>query len=112
MNHFLTSPDIIKENYGKSITKQDLINAYDFDVILVCSAGIFLSEVRTCVGKDENGDATVSIDCIVEVEEEGNCHDEIRLSKFYIEETGNQTNERGGIISHEQSLSGSLLSDW
>ena len=71
-----------------------------------------MSEVRKCVGKDENGDAIVGIDCILEVDEEGYCHDEIRLSKFYIQETDNQTNERGGIISDEQSLSRYLLSDW
>lgn len=77
--------------YGKSISKQDLVNAYMqqehiLDVVVVCAGGgSFLSEVRTCVGKKSDSDhkAGDGITCIMQVEEEGNCDDEIKLTKFY-----------------------------
>merc|ERR1719276_687925 len=37
LNHFLETPPIVKERYGSSITKEELLDAYDRDVVLVCS---------------------------------------------------------------------------
>ncbi len=97
MNHFLKTPDIVGENYGKSISKQDLIDAYKkdgdslHDVVFVCAGGgKFLSEVRTCVAtKDANdNEAGVNIDCIIEVEDEANCGDQIKLTKFPRDDEG------------------------
>jgi len=85
LNHCLETPAIVREDMGGSISKKELMDAYDIDVVLVCS-GEFLSEVRTCVGRDNSGDATVGVDCIIEVEDEGNCGDEIKIAKFYVED--------------------------
>lgn len=112
LNHFLDTPPIVRERYGASITKKELLDAYDIDVVLVCSGGKFLSEVRMCVGRDANGDATVGVDCIVEVEEEGNCGDEIKLTKFYVDmENDEEEKERAGNAL-KPVITSALLSDW
>ncbi len=94
LNHFLETPSIVGENYGGSVTKGELLAAYSaghggdgdgYDVVLVCSGGRFLSEVRTCIGKNFDGSATKGIGCIPEVEREGNCGEVIKISKFYID---------------------------
>jgi ribonuclease T2 len=96
LNHFLETPTIVRENYGSTISKTDLMDAYGGDVVLVCSAGKFLSEVRTCVGKNsKDGTASKSIDCIPEVEQEGSCGDEIKIAKFYSDTNGDDEEDGG-----------------
>jgi ribonuclease T2 len=96
LKHFLPSPNIIRENYGSTITKSDLLDAYrqdiysDYgDVVLVCS-GDFLSEVRICVGRTEDGEGSQRIACIPEVIQEGNCGDHIMIAKFYVDDELNK----------------------
>jgi len=85
LGHFLPTPDIVRERYGKTVSKEELMDAYGGDVIFTCSHGRYLSEVRTCVGRSPDGTATKSIDCIPQVEHSGNCDDEIHITKFYID---------------------------
>lgn len=96
LNHFLDTPSLVHENYGGSVMKSDLEYSYKAqlgdgkgDVILVCSAGRFLSEVRVCIAKKEDGTGSEHIECIPEVVEEGNCGDEIFINKFYIDSSDN-----------------------
>lgn len=114
LNHSLETPAIVRERYGASMTKKELLDAYDIDVVLVCSkGGGFLSEVRMCVGRDVNGDATVGVDCIIEVEEEGNCGDEIKIAKFYVDDHDPHKEERGRVgIGKNPVMMSSLLADW
>lgn len=99
LKHFLPSPNIIRENYGSSVRKADLLRAYsqdDYskygDVILVCS-GDFLSEVRICVGRSEDGEGSQRIACIPEVVQEGNCGEHIMIAKFYVDDELNKDDE-------------------
>lgn len=104
LNHFLETPTIVRENYGSTISKTELMDAYGGDVVLVCSAGKFLSEVRTCVGKNsKDGAASKSIDCIPEVEQEGSCGDEIKIVKFY--------SDVDGVDGDEEEGNGKLIVD-
>jgi ribonuclease T2 len=113
LNHFLDTPPIVRERYGASITKQELLDAYDINVVLVCSGGgKFLSEVRMCVGRDANGDATVGVDCIIEVEEEGNCEDEIKITKFYVDKEADEKEKEREDIAKKPVIMSALLSDW
>lgn len=59
LNHFIPTPPLVAENYGKSVSKEELLRAYDNNptaanatTILVCTHGNYLSEVRWCHGKD------------------------------------------------------------
>mmetsp|Transcript_16322 Transcript_16322/g.19939 ORF Transcript_16322/g.19939 Transcript_16322/m.19939 type:complete len:252 (+) Transcript_16322:160-915(+) len=89
LSHFLKTPSIIRERYGGSVTKTELIDAYGGDVVLICQSGRYLSEVRTCVGKQEDGTPTKHIDCIPEVEDDDNCDDVILITKFYSDKEEN-----------------------
>lgn len=124
LNHFLHSPNIIAEKYGQSISKEELLKEYKktndgnsttttgdtmmiHDVVLVCAGGgKFLSEVRTCVSKQSSGstEAADGMDCILQVEEEGNCNDEIKLTKFYSDDDYDEM-----MYMHERE---STSSDW
>jgi ribonuclease T2 len=97
LKHFLPTPKIVRENYGgrSSVTRDQLLEAYRIDsdqnsdalgdVVLVCSGRKYLSEVRVCVAKGNDGSGTRRIKCIPEVEREGNCGDEIVFDKFYVD---------------------------
>ncbi len=93
LKHFLPTPSIVREKYGKELPASDLLKAYRVDqsydggdVVLVCSGGgRYLSEVRICVARDRQGNGSQRIDCIEEVAEEGNCSEIITIPKFYID---------------------------
>jgi len=82
MNHFLATPSIVRENYGGSVLKKELLDAYGGNVVLVCSGGRYLMEVRTCVGKNFDGTASKSVECIPQVQQEGHCGNIIQITKF------------------------------
>jgi ribonuclease T2 len=93
LKHFLPTPSFVRDNYGLEVSSSDLLKAYredqsynDGDIILVCSGGRYLSEVRICVAKDKHGSGSYRIECIDQVVEEGNCGSEITIPKFYIDE--------------------------
>jgi len=93
MKHFLPTPTIVRDNYGAAVATSDLIAAYRADladeygdVVLVCSGGRYLSEVRVCVAKNKDGSGSHRIECIPQVAGEGNCGSEITIAKFYIDE--------------------------
>ena len=86
LNHFLPSPDIVLDNYGSSVSKEDLMRAYggsELDVVMVCTKGKYLYEVRTCVGKVDHGSERVN--CPTKVLEEGSCGNIIHIPKFYMD---------------------------
>eukprot|EP00558_Chaetoceros_sp_UNC1202_P004942 CAMPEP_0197245806 /NCGR_PEP_ID=MMETSP1429-20130617/10474_1 /TAXON_ID=49237 /ORGANISM="Chaetoceros sp., Strain UNC1202" /LENGTH=282 /DNA_ID=CAMNT_0042706363 /DNA_START=80 /DNA_END=928 /DNA_ORIENTATION=+ len=92
LEHFLPTPIAVHEMYGSKISKMDLLAAYaaeleDSDdeggIVLVCAGGKYLSEVRTCVGRNKDGSGSQRIACIQAVVDEGNCGDEIFITKFY-----------------------------
>lgn len=99
LKHFLPTPQIVRENYGASIAVQrdELLVAYRNDtgyydagiygdVVLVCSGGKYLSEVRTCVAKAKDGSGSRRIKCIPQVQQESNCANEILFAKFYVDQ--------------------------
>ena len=70
---------------GAKVPKKELISAYGGSdmVALVCDARRYLSEVRVCIGKDEDGKATGRIPCNEGVLREANCsEDEVFISTF------------------------------
>ena len=93
LRHFLPTPEVVHENYGSSIPKDTLLSAYrdeNFDevgdVVLVCSGGKYLSEVRICVAKSPDNSGSKRIKCIHEVEDEGSCGEVVHIAKFYVDE--------------------------
>ena len=93
LKHFLPTPKIVRDNYGKSVSRDELLEAYRTDqsdifgdVVLVCSGGKYLSEVRVCVDKSADGSGSDRIKCIPQVEEEDTCGSEITIQKFYIDD--------------------------
>jgi|AntRauTorckE5430_2_1112549.scaffolds.fasta_scaffold07009_1 ribonuclease T2 len=93
LKHFLSTPSIVREKYGKTVARDELLEAYRTDqsdeygdVILVCSGGKYLSEVRVCIGKNADGTGSKRIKCISQVAQEDTCGSEITLQKFYIDD--------------------------
>lgn len=103
LKHFLPTPSFVGENYGMEVSASDLLSKYreldkysdsseDFgDVILVCSGGKYLSEVRVCVAKNKDGSGSQRIKCIDQVNDESNCANDIVIPKFYVDEVGDAT---------------------
>lgn len=82
LEHFIDTPDIVGQNYGKKVSKFDLLEAYDNNVVLVCSKQRYLEEVRACYGMDPDGRPTTLVPCPPPVLSEASCGDEIIISKF------------------------------
>jgi len=94
ITHFLSTPSIVRDNYGISVSKSNLLKAYNssdvndintMDVVLICANKIWLSEVRICLAKDPDGNISHRIHCPVQVQKEGNCGMDISISKFYVD---------------------------
>lgn len=93
LKHFFPTPPFVHDNYGLEVSKVDLLNEYRGDVdgylgnvVLVCSGGKYLSEVRICVAKYKDGTGAQRIRCTAQVEKEANCPRKIVIPKFYIDE--------------------------
>jgi ribonuclease T2 len=94
LHHFVDTPSIIADNYGGTINKADLLQAYKSnttddgdddvgDVILACQAKHWLSEVRICIGVTPNGAPTHRVPCPASVVSDKSCvGDEIRIAAF------------------------------
>lgn len=72
------TPTIVADNYGKTISKQDLLNAYDNLVVPTCKSN-YLFEIFVCITHD----TYTQFDCPESVIDEGNCHDNITIEMFY-----------------------------
>lgn len=84
LESYVPTPALVKLSQGSKVPKEALISAYGGSkmVALVCDAKHYLSEVRVCLGKDEDGSAAGRIACIDAVLEEDSCYDEIYISTF------------------------------
>ena len=100
MKHFLPTPNLVREKYGSSVSATALLKAYHAevsdakDVLFVCSGGKYLSEVRVCVGRNKDGSGSQMIDCVSEIEEEGNCGNEIFIPEFYVDRQDNFASDK------------------
>mmetsp|Transcript_29329 Transcript_29329/g.43051 ORF Transcript_29329/g.43051 Transcript_29329/m.43051 type:complete len:260 (-) Transcript_29329:211-990(-) len=90
LNNVLKTPSIVSDNYGGTVAKIDLVDAYGGPSMVAILCNItsekYLSEVRVCFGVEEGGVPTERIECPEHVLDEGNCADEIHLGKFYVDE--------------------------
>ncbi|DAZ94972.1 TPA: hypothetical protein N0F65_000067, partial [Lagenidium giganteum] len=73
----ITTPDIIHNNVGRSVSADDVRAAYGGNeyVALICK-GKELMEVRTCWAKDEHNMPTAQIECSEHVQSEDSCRGE------------------------------------
>lgn len=74
----LATPSIVGQAYGQSLSKQDLQDALVYDVVLRCSSGKYLQEVRACLSLKG-----AQIDCPSSELQQSNCYqDSIYLASF------------------------------
>ena len=87
LDNFLPTPSVVRENYGSTVTKSQLQEAYEVTVNMisfVCIDGKYLSEIRVCLEKETNGTIAGKMNCTDTVLDEGNCDDDyIHIPKFY-----------------------------
>jgi len=84
----LKTPESVYENYGGSVNKQEFVDFYGGStmVAVVCDAGKYLSEVRVCLGVDEDAVPTEQIECPQHVLDEDSCTEqEIYIDEFYVD---------------------------
>lgn len=95
----LKTPNIVSENYGGSVLKGDLVNAYGGPSMaaIVCDwfGNNFLSEVRVCFSREVDGAPTNRTECPKCVLVGSNCEDVISIGKFYGEAGENRKFVRG-----------------
>jgi ribonuclease T2 len=72
-----TTPKIISDNYGKTVKKQDMIDAYGHIVVPVCVSN-YLSQIYTCIKPSTYR----MFDCPESVILESNCDDNIMIEMF------------------------------
>lgn len=84
LDETVPTPSIVKERYGESVAKEDLLKAYGGkgNVALVCEHGKYLSEARFCLQKNIDRSAGERILCPSPVLNEDNCEEEIFITKF------------------------------
>lgn len=94
INHFIPTPSLISESYGKFVDKQSFYQAYndisssdDDDIIVTCTGHKYLSEVRVCLGTEKDGSPTHRIPCpkTIDAAEDSCVGDKIYISKFPVE---------------------------
>jgi ribonuclease T2 len=79
----LPTPSIVRENYGSVVKREDLEKGYlgsDMSVF-VCKNG-YLSEVRVCFEKVEDGAVGERVTCPESILKEDSCGDEIKIASF------------------------------
>ena len=85
LDSYVPTPPIVRLREGSKINKEALITAYGGSgmVVLVCDAKRYLSEVRVCLSKSEDGSASARIPCSDVVLREGSCYDkDVYISTF------------------------------
>lgn len=105
LDSFLQTPKIVGDHYGDSsgISKETLIYAYGGPgkVVTVCSGhskeGRYLTEVRACLKRGEDGKLLGRISCPDSVLAEDSCGDTIVVAAFYSDRS---EDERG--VVHER----------
>jgi len=83
----LPTPSIVKENYGSVVKRKDLEEGYhgaDMSVF-VCKYG-YLSEVRLCYEKMEDGAVGERVTCPSSNLKENSCGDEIKIASFGVKQ--------------------------
>jgi len=79
----LRTPSIVKENYGSVVSREDLEEGYlgsDMSVF-VCKRG-YLSEVRVCLEKMEDGSPGERVSCPETLLKADSCGNEIDIASF------------------------------
>lgn len=86
LKHALPTPAMIQ--HGKTVDKAALLEAYGGadKVVVVCSKGRYLSEVRSCLAVGDDGEPNGQITCAPKALEEDSCGDTIIIPKFPTEE--------------------------
>lgn len=79
----LPTPSIVKDNYGSVVKRTDLEKGYlgSNMAVFVCKYG-FLSEVRLCFEKMEDGAVGERVTCPPSNLKEDSCGDEIKIASF------------------------------
>lgn len=83
LNLLVETPEVVANSYGETVSKSELIQGYGGETMtaLVCQGG-YLSEVRTCFEKNQDGTPGERMECPQKVLEEGSCDEEIRIASF------------------------------
>jgi ribonuclease T2 len=79
---FVHTPPLLGKHYGDSVDRNALIEAFGGGVILVCTGGRFLSEVRVCLTIDTQSVPLGRVPCPDVLQEESNCPDDVYIAKF------------------------------
>ena len=83
LHHFIETPKLVAQNYGGIVNKTDLLEAFGHNVVLVCEARQWLTEVRVCLGTTKEGEPLTRVTCPKPAEAEDSCHGEqIRIARF------------------------------
>ena len=113
IEHSVDTPSVVSENYGGTVSKDELVDAYGGPTMVatVCESGKYLSEIRVCVGMEsETGMPLDRIECPQHVLDEDNCESEITFAKFYVDEEtkeseiGSKTGFLRGQVESEISI--------
>mmetsp|Transcript_52864 Transcript_52864/g.158228 ORF Transcript_52864/g.158228 Transcript_52864/m.158228 type:complete len:257 (-) Transcript_52864:245-1015(-) len=84
LDRAVPTPSLVKERYGATISKGDLVQAYGGagSVALVCEHGRYLSEARFCLQRNSDNSAGERMLCNRSVLDEDNCGEEIFVANF------------------------------
>ncbi|KAL3793766.1 hypothetical protein HJC23_013328 [Cyclotella cryptica] len=79
----LDTPAVVREGYGTTVDKKTLLQGYGGDnmAALVCKSG-YLSEVRACFEKNEDGTPGERMECPEKVLSESSCSDQVYIASF------------------------------
>mmetsp|Transcript_27476 Transcript_27476/g.58371 ORF Transcript_27476/g.58371 Transcript_27476/m.58371 type:complete len:304 (+) Transcript_27476:276-1187(+) len=79
----MPTPDVVKEKYGSAAMREELEAEYlgEDMTIFVCKSG-YLSEVRVCLEKMEDGAPGERVTCPEDLLREDSCGDEIKIASF------------------------------
>ncbi|KAL7552729.1 hypothetical protein ACHAWF_015967 [Thalassiosira exigua] len=79
----ISTPPIVKENYGSVVRREEVEEGYQGSgmAVLVCKNG-YLSEVRVCYDKAEEGRVGIRVPCSEATLRQDSCGDEIKLASF------------------------------
>ena len=81
----LETPSVVKHGYGTTVHKNELLDGYGGGTMaaLVCKSG-YLSEVRACFEKQEDGMPGKRMECPQAVLSENSCGEEIEIASFEV----------------------------
>jgi ribonuclease I len=79
----LETPSVVRQAYGSTVHKNELLDGYGGEKMasLVCKSG-YLSEVRACFEKKEDGIPGERMECPESTLSESSCGEEINIASF------------------------------